>query len=216
MPLFPDIGFADERKCRPNDPCIRWVKKVGEIGIGIIIIHPGTHFKDFSVNNTRPICAAHPLMPLKEGGHSVCIALRYYVPRERPPFLTKNVLSGAYHFHKWQKQINYKALGPTILKLLGRVTFCRSGDHRFQKLLPFKPLLVTLYSSSPPAASQSAMIQTSIHGQRMRIFRNIYFHCMERPPLLQQTVCRRSNLLVTETPMFTLELGRSPHFAVGT
>ena len=99
-------------------------------------------------------------------------------------------------FTKMAKNLSFQSIA--IFSCQADFTFCRSGDHRLKIYFrSSRNTIVTLYSSSPPAASQRAS-QASIHGQR---------HAqLLRPPLFQQSQFH------AECPMSLLVPAWDPHF----
>ena len=83
-----------------------------------------------------------------------------YVPRERPPFSALNFRSGAYHFHKLQKN-PFRSI--TILIFFGG--FCRSGDHHFHNFFNFNPFIAS-HGGLSPNAKRSAAPRVSSRPER--------------------------------------------------
>ena len=82
-----------------------------------------------------------PPPPPGGGGTSICMHIGY-VPQERPPFSALNFRSGAYHFHKFPKNL-FRSI--TILHIL--------ADFAVPETIIFNISLISTCSSPPTAGA---------------------------------------------------------------
>ena len=136
-----------------------------------------------------------------------------YVPRERPPFSALNFRSGAYHFHKYPKNL----LRPEHHHFTFFGRFCHSGDHHFQNFFNFNPF--SSHGRLSPNAKPSAAPRVSqtrpgssrdwhFHAQNgSSSFRRPAFSRSKRLKLVRRLAFSRSKRLklVPEPRIFTLD-----------
>ena len=133
--------------------------------------------------------------------------IRYYVPRERPPFSALNFRSGAYHFHK-----NYQKIrsGASPFYIFWRILPFR-GDHHFQNFFNFNPFIASHGRLSPNAKRSAAPRVSGRSGDSH--FRHAQNSSSFRSPAFSRS---KRLKLVPEPRIFKLKTAQArfgaPHF----